>query len=67
MGLLDIVMIVFLGVVFVVGMGAFLYYAYKKQLESLNHEIEKKPCKAKQKKALKTTNKKVALKNPYKI
>lgn len=29
MSLLDIVMIVFLAVVFVVGMGAFLYYAYK--------------------------------------
>lgn len=30
MSLLDIVMIVFLAVVFVIGMGAFLYYAYKK-------------------------------------
>ncbi len=30
MGLLDIIMLGFLSVVFVVGMGAFLYYAYKK-------------------------------------
>lgn len=30
MGMLDIVMIVFLAMVFIVGMGAFLYYAYKK-------------------------------------
>lgn len=30
MSVLDIVLIVFLCVVFVVGMGAFLYYAYKK-------------------------------------
>ena len=28
--LMSLIMIVFLGVVFVVGMGAFLYYAYKK-------------------------------------
>ena len=30
MSLLDIVMIVFLAVVFIIGMGTFLYYAYKK-------------------------------------
>lgn len=30
MGLLDIILIIFLTLVFVVGMGAFLYYAYKK-------------------------------------
>lgn len=30
MSLLDIAMIVFLAVVFVIGMSAFLYYAYKK-------------------------------------
>ncbi|CAM3471079.1 hypothetical protein HEGA106846_00090 [Helicobacter ganmani] len=30
MSLLDIIMIVFLVIVFVIGMGAFLYYAYKK-------------------------------------
>ncbi len=30
MSLLDIIMIVFLVIVFVIGMGTFLYYAYKK-------------------------------------
>ncbi len=30
MGILDVILIVFLAFVFVVGMGAFLYYAYKK-------------------------------------
>lgn len=30
MTLLDIVMIVFLSIVFIAGMSAFLYYAYKK-------------------------------------
>ncbi len=30
MGVLDSILVVFLAFVFVIGMGAFLYYAYKK-------------------------------------